>query len=129
MRHGRTAPDDLITMINNLPVVDYSKTHNTRLPIQRCPTGAIVWLDDQLGVIKGAESKKIVRKGQTARGNCLVRTRSLLFCQSLSSLYNALIRCITCQTFMIGAELMAYACQHVFFLSRQLNIIKPKNLS
>jgi Fe-S-cluster-containing hydrogenase component 2 len=26
------APDDLITMISNLPVVDYSKTHNTRLP-------------------------------------------------------------------------------------------------
>ena len=58
------APGNLITMINNLPVVNYSENHNTQVPIQRCPTGAIVWLDDKLGVVRGRESKKIIRKGQ-----------------------------------------------------------------
>ena len=52
------AKGDLITMANNLPVVNYSGNHNTLDPIQRCPTGAIVWLDEKMGVIKGKESKK-----------------------------------------------------------------------
>ena len=62
------APGDLITMVNNLPVVNYSEKHNTQVPIQRCPTGAIVWLDDKKGIIKGKESKKIIRKGQRKIG-------------------------------------------------------------
>lgn len=62
------APGNLISMINNLPVVDYAKKHNTQAPIQRCPTGAIVWLDDKEGIIKGPEAKKIVRKGQRMEG-------------------------------------------------------------
>jgi Na+-translocating ferredoxin:NAD+ oxidoreductase subunit B len=62
------APGGLISMINNLPVVDYSRNHNTQAPIQRCPTGAIVWLDDKQGIVKGAEAKKIVRKGQRQEG-------------------------------------------------------------
>lgn len=57
------APDNLITMINNLPVIDYSKNHATKAPIQRCPTGAIVWLDDTGEIVKGSESRKIIRKG------------------------------------------------------------------
>jgi ferredoxin len=62
---GRCAMDapGLITMQNNLPVVDYGKNHNTAEPIQRCPTGAIVWLDAKGGAVKGAAAKKIVRKG------------------------------------------------------------------
>lgn len=63
------APGDLISMVNNLPLVDYSKQHNTQKPIQRCPTGAIVWLDDALGAIKGVESKKIIRKGERRMGH------------------------------------------------------------
>jgi Na+-translocating ferredoxin:NAD+ oxidoreductase RNF subunit RnfB len=55
------APDGLITMRDNLPVIDYSRPHATRTPIERCPTGAIVWIDDEVGVIKGAASKKILR--------------------------------------------------------------------
>jgi hypothetical protein len=51
-------------MQNNLPVVDYSLNHNTRVPIERCPTGAIVWIDEKKGIIKGRESKKIIRKGE-----------------------------------------------------------------
>ena len=62
------APGDLITMVNNLPVVNYSEAHNTQVPIQRCPTGAIVWLDDKLGPIKGREAKKIIRKGDRQMG-------------------------------------------------------------
>jgi Na+-translocating ferredoxin:NAD+ oxidoreductase subunit B len=42
------APDDLITMVNNLPVIDSDRLHlQTRAAIQRCPTGAIVWIEDQ----------------------------------------------------------------------------------
>lgn len=62
------APGDLITIEKNLPVVNYSRNHRTQEPIQRCPTGAIVWLDDQLGTIKGAESKKVIRKGERRMG-------------------------------------------------------------
>lgn len=62
------APGELITMAYNLPVIDYSKNHQTQAPIQRCPTGAIVWLDEEKGVIKGPESKKIIRKGERKMG-------------------------------------------------------------
>lgn len=62
------APGDLITMENNLPVVNYDAKHSTQNPIQRCPTGAIVWLDKKEGVIKGRESKKIIRKGERKMG-------------------------------------------------------------
>ncbi|NND06827.1 MAG: RnfABCDGE type electron transport complex subunit B [Saprospiraceae bacterium] len=69
---GKCALDaggDLITMVNNLPVVNYRENHSTKDPIQRCPTGAIVWLDEKLGIIKGKESKKIIRKGERGVGH------------------------------------------------------------
>jgi hypothetical protein len=52
----------LVSMQNNLPVVDYKSDHGTRVPIERCPTGAIVWIDPVSGIVKGAAAKKIVRK-------------------------------------------------------------------
>jgi electron transport complex protein RnfB len=58
------APDDLIVMKYNLPVINYSLVDQTIDPIQRCPTGAIVWFDKKLGTIKGKENKKIIRKGE-----------------------------------------------------------------
>lgn len=64
---GRCAMDagpDLITMEFNLPVVHYGRARQTREPIERCPTGAIVWLDDKGQGIRGRESKKIIRKGE-----------------------------------------------------------------
>ncbi len=67
-RCAMDAPGDLIKMISNLPVVNYSENHHTQAPIQRCPTGAIVWLDEKLGVVKGRDSKKIIRKGQRREG-------------------------------------------------------------
>ena len=54
---------DLIAMKDNLPVVDYGRAHATRAPIQRCPTGAIVWLDAVAGPVKGPSAHKIVRQG------------------------------------------------------------------
>ena len=62
------APDELITIENNLPVVHYGRELLSDTPIQRCPTGAIVWLDDKKGVIKGREAKKIIRKGVRKAG-------------------------------------------------------------
>ncbi len=61
-RCAMDAPNGLIAMQNNLPVVDYSKNHTSQVPIQRCPTGAIVWLEQNGEIIKGKESKKIVRR-------------------------------------------------------------------
>jgi RnfABCDGE-type electron transport complex B subunit len=57
------APKGLISMRRNLPVVDYSRPHETRTPIERCPTGAIVWIDAEAGPVKGPAAKKIIRKG------------------------------------------------------------------
>lgn len=63
------APGELITIKNNLPVINYAENHTTQVPIQRCPTGAIVWLDDSGVAIKGKESKKIIRKGDRSMGS------------------------------------------------------------
>jgi len=62
---GRCAQDapGLIEMQDNLPVVDYTRSHATQLPIQRCPTGAIVWIDASAGAVRGAGARKIIRKG------------------------------------------------------------------
>jgi Na+-translocating ferredoxin:NAD+ oxidoreductase RNF subunit RnfB len=57
------APGGLISMRGNLPIVDYDRNHASRAPIQRCPTGAIVWIDPKAGPVKGPAAKKIIRKG------------------------------------------------------------------
>ncbi|MFY0627442.1 MAG: RnfABCDGE type electron transport complex subunit B [Reichenbachiella sp.] len=63
------APAKVIEMTNNLPVINYNTTQSiTQTPIERCPTGAIIWWDQQLGAIKGRESKKVVRKGERKMG-------------------------------------------------------------
>jgi RnfABCDGE-type electron transport complex B subunit len=57
------APDDLITIRNNLAVIDYNKNASaSEVAIQRCPTGAIVWIDPEKGYIKGAAAHKVTRK-------------------------------------------------------------------
>ncbi len=62
---GRCALDApaLIEMQGNLPVIDFSKGPATRTAIERCPTGAIVWLDPEAGAMKGSSARKIVRQG------------------------------------------------------------------
>lgn len=62
---GRCAADapGLIRIENHLAVVDYSKNYLAkREAIGRCPTGAIVWIDEEAGPLKGIEAKKIIRR-------------------------------------------------------------------
>ena len=67
-RCAMDAPGDLITMENNLPVIHYGVEELTKDPIQRCPTGAIVWLDQKLGAIKGRDSNTVIRKSEREIG-------------------------------------------------------------
>jgi Na+-translocating ferredoxin:NAD+ oxidoreductase RNF subunit RnfB len=55
------APGHLISINQNLAVIDYSRNSlASRIAIERCPTGAIVWLED--GIQKGQGAAKIIRK-------------------------------------------------------------------
>lgn len=67
-RCAMDAPGDLIVMKNNLPVINYSLNHAIKEPIERCPTGAIIWWDQKLGSLKGRDSKTIIRKGEREMG-------------------------------------------------------------
>lgn len=52
-----------VAMDRGLPVVDYSRnTTFTREIIQRCPTGAIVWIGNNGSVEKGAASPPVIRR-------------------------------------------------------------------
>lgn len=62
-RCSADAPEGLISMQNELAVIDYSKNAlASRIAIERCPTGAIVWLDDKSGPQRGRDAKKVVRQ-------------------------------------------------------------------
>lgn len=67
-RCAMDAPCDLITMAHNLPVINRAAHTETPLPIERCPTGAIVWLAEDGTVVKGAAAPEIVRKGEREIG-------------------------------------------------------------
>jgi electron transport complex protein RnfB len=55
------AAPGLIRLENDLATIDYGKNHLAkRESIERCPTGAIVWLEGNR-VIKGKAAKKIIR--------------------------------------------------------------------
>ncbi len=55
------SPEGLIEIKNNLAVINYEKNHlASTVAIERCPTGAIVWLDNEVA-IKGSKAKRIVR--------------------------------------------------------------------
>lgn len=61
-RCAMDAPEGLIQIHNNLATIDYSKNAlASPIAIQRCPTGAIVWLND-VGIQKGRNAKKVIRK-------------------------------------------------------------------
>lgn len=63
-RCAADAPEDLITIRDNLAVIDYAKNElASRLAMQRCPTGAIVWLDGSgREPLKGVRAKRIIRR-------------------------------------------------------------------
>jgi len=68
------APEGLVRIENNLAVVDYSKNAlASRVAIERCPTGAIVWLDKDKGALKGADAKRVTRKEPLPRVEPLPR--------------------------------------------------------
>ena len=53
----KDAADGLIDMKDNLAIIDYTINDAASLDaIQRCPTGAIVWLNEEGGVVKGAKA-------------------------------------------------------------------------
>ncbi|WP_428607040.1 (Fe-S)-binding protein [Sedimenticola sp.] len=57
------SPEGLIEIKHNLAVIDYSKNAiASKVAIERCPTGAIVWFDKQGGYQVGKDAKKIIRK-------------------------------------------------------------------
>jgi len=61
---GRCAvdgPTGLVSMRDNLPVVDYDRPHETKKPIGRCPTGAIVWIEPDGSVLKGDAAPRVLR--------------------------------------------------------------------
>lgn len=61
-RCAKDSPEGLIDIRDKLAVIDYSKNSlASTVAMERCPTGAIVWLDDKRGTLKGRESKRIVR--------------------------------------------------------------------
>jgi Na+-translocating ferredoxin:NAD+ oxidoreductase RNF subunit RnfB len=61
-RCAMDAPEGLIQIRNNLATIDYTKNAlASPIAIQRCPTGAIVWQDEQ-EVRKGQSAKKVIRK-------------------------------------------------------------------
>lgn len=62
-RCASDAPAGLIQIVNNLAVIDYSRNSQaTAVPIQRCPTGAIVWIEEGQKPVKGVDAKKITRQ-------------------------------------------------------------------
>jgi len=70
---GRCAMDaapGLINMVNNLAVINFEHNHKTNEKIiQRCPTGAIVWLNsNNTMAMKGKNAKKIIRKSSIPVG-------------------------------------------------------------
>jgi len=52
----------LVTMAGNLPVIARSRDAD-RGAVERCPTGAIVWIDDAGHPHRGREARAIVRQG------------------------------------------------------------------
>ncbi len=53
-----------IEMKNNLPIIDYNRGPLTAQPTQRCPTGAIVWMDETQGAVKGNAARQVIRQGE-----------------------------------------------------------------
>jgi Na+-translocating ferredoxin:NAD+ oxidoreductase RNF subunit RnfB len=60
---GRCAVDapGVVSMVDGLAVVDHAAVP-AREAIERCPTGAIVWLDPDGRTVKGRAARRVVRK-------------------------------------------------------------------
>jgi RnfABCDGE-type electron transport complex B subunit len=68
-RCAMDAPNNMISMVNNLARVDYSKWRpDSKVAIERCPTGAIVWLDSDVGPVKGTQARRVTRRSSLPVG-------------------------------------------------------------
>ncbi len=67
-RCAMDAPNGMIKIESNLAVIDYSNYTNSQVPIERCPTGAIVWQDNGF-VLRGTSHKSIIRKESRPLGS------------------------------------------------------------
>jgi Na+-translocating ferredoxin:NAD+ oxidoreductase RNF subunit RnfB len=73
-RCAADAPEGLIRVENNLAAIDYGKNAlASRIAIERCPTGAILWLDKDKGAVKGADARRVTRKEPLLRVEPLPR--------------------------------------------------------
>jgi len=62
-RCAQDSPEGLIEIRDNLAVIDYAKNSlASKVAIERCPTGAIVWLEKDGTVVKGRDARKVIRK-------------------------------------------------------------------
>jgi Na+-translocating ferredoxin:NAD+ oxidoreductase RNF subunit RnfB len=62
-RCAQDSPEGLIDITDNLAQIDYQKNSlASKVAIERCPTGAIVWLEKDGRVVKGRDARKVVRK-------------------------------------------------------------------
>lgn len=62
-RCAQDSPEGLIKVRDNLAVIDYTKNAlASKSAIERCPTGAIVWLESDGRIIKGKDARKVIRK-------------------------------------------------------------------
>ena len=62
-RCAQDSPEGLIQVTSNLAQVDYAKNSlASKVAIERCPTGAIVWLEKDGQVVKGRDARRIIRK-------------------------------------------------------------------
>ena len=62
-RCAADSPEGLITISDNLAVIDYGKnTLASKVAIERCPTGAIVWRETDESISKGRDARHVIRK-------------------------------------------------------------------
>jgi Na+-translocating ferredoxin:NAD+ oxidoreductase RNF subunit RnfB len=62
-RCAQDSPEGLISISGNLAVIDYSRNAlASRVAIERCPTGAIVWREADGSTARGREARQIIRK-------------------------------------------------------------------
>ncbi|MFZ0788660.1 MAG: RnfABCDGE type electron transport complex subunit B [Chromatiaceae bacterium] len=62
-RCAQDSPEGLIEIRDNLAAIDYAKNSlASKVAIERCPTGAIVWLEKDGTVVKGRDARKVIRK-------------------------------------------------------------------
>lgn len=62
-RCAQDSPEELITISGNLAVIDYTRNAlASRIAIERCPTGAIVWREADGSAARGREARQIIRK-------------------------------------------------------------------